>query len=129
MSKPRARFSAETNGRRNAVLWAINRAPIFHLTEAPQGLTLTEAAVLFAVESFVGWAQRNTGECWPSVEAIARAAKCSEASAHRALRELAGKGWLAIRRRSVEGASVTSIYRVTPPEPAADAPTDEPELH
>lgn len=129
MSKPRARFSAETNGRRNAVLWAIGAAPAYDMAGAPRGLTSTETLVLYTIERFVGFEQRNTGECWPALGSLADAAKVDVRTVRRCLRSLEEKGWLAVRPRKADGWQLTHVFRITPPEQTQ--PQDEPgdELH
>jgi hypothetical protein len=123
--KPRAQFKEATNGRRSAVLWAIGAAAAHDMASAPRGLTSSERLVLYTVERFVGFEQRNTGECWPSVPALALAADLGERTVYRALRALEAKGWLSVRRRTIDGERVTSVYRVTPPAAPADEPADE----
>lgn len=116
--KPRAKFkgSAGASGRRAEVLRSIAGA---------RGLSTAERCVLFAVEAHVGFADRDTGESWPSVATIGEASGMSERNARRTIARLHELGWLRIRARSRGGAQLSSAYTVTPvegePEEGRDA--------
>lgn len=107
----RARFSdGVAGGRRSAVLRAI---------AAARGLTTAERCVLAMVEAHVGYAERETGWCWPAMATIGAAAGLSERQAFRVVASLRTKHWLEVEPKIVRGEQVTSWYRVTPDRAAA----------
>lgn len=113
--KPRARFKGATSNRGRAVLWAIAHA---------KDLTCTERCVLFVLEAFVSYAERETGRSWPSVPTIAASAGMDERTARRALRRLEEKRWIDVEPRTDAGYCNSSIYRVTPPKGTPPPPVD-----
>jgi len=123
-TRGRARYEEATSGRRNAVMWAIAHAP---RSSSPGGLTNTERCALFVVETFVGFDDRNTGWCSPSVSTLAEALDLSARRTQETLRALKEKGWLAIEAHFVEGYQACNRYRVTPPAaPDASPPGSTP---
>jgi hypothetical protein len=117
----RAKFLGGASGRRAEVLRAI---------AAAADLTTAERCVLFVIEAHVSYADRDTGEAWPSVATIGRCAGMSERHARRAIAQLHAAGWLRVRARLKAGAQLSSAYTVTPPEAGADEPSDDaPPVH
>jgi len=100
------------------VLWAIAHA---------RELSTAERCVLFVVESFVGFADRNTGEARPGVAAIAAGAGIEPRWCQRVLRGLEEKRWLTIDAHIEGGWQGANRYRVTPPEDEPQPPVDEPD--
>lgn len=109
----RAKFKGgAASGRRAEVLRAIAGA---------RGLSTAERCVLFAVEAHVGFADRDTGESWPSVATIGEASGMSERNARRTIASLRAAGWLRVTPRIERGSQVSSVYVVTPGPVGASA--------
>lgn len=122
----RARFQGGTSTRAHDVRWAIVRAPRSGL---PGGLTGAERAVLHAIETFVGYDDRETGWARPSVKTLGDAADVNERQARYLLRELEAKGWIESEARSRGGWQGASAYRVTPPSLRGDDADGESPIH
>jgi hypothetical protein len=78
--------------------------------------------VLYTIESFVPYAQANTGKCFPSVPTIAAGAGVDERTARRAIHTLEEKQWLKVETNSEAGWNQSHTYRITPPEGQASMP-------
>ena len=99
--------------------------------------TFSGAALKVYGTMSVKWANRDTLECWPSVESIAAASEFSLMTAHRALRELQKGGALRVTKRfNIQGRQLTNMYelaageRFTEREPRIDRDaSDRPPQH
>jgi DNA-binding transcriptional ArsR family regulator len=58
------------------------------------------------------YASDEDGQCWPSVRSLSAKAELSERAVQQSLKKLAEMGLMTVRRRSVEGMSLTNVYRM-----------------
>ncbi|WP_370675529.1 helix-turn-helix domain-containing protein [Pleomorphomonas sp. PLEO] len=58
------------------------------------------------------YASDEDGQCWPAIRSLSAKTELSERAIQQSLKKLADMGLITIRRRSVEGMSLTNIYRL-----------------
>lgn len=58
------------------------------------------------------YASDEDGQCWPSIRSLSAKAELSERAVQQSLKKLAEMGLITVRRRSVEGMSLTNVYRL-----------------
>lgn len=68
-----------------------------------------EKLVLLALADYASDAD---GQCWPAVRSLSAKAELSERAVQQSLRKLTEMGLITVRRRSVEGVSLTNVYRL-----------------
>ncbi|SCM77082.1 hypothetical protein KL86PLE_40886 [uncultured Pleomorphomonas sp.] len=62
--------------------------------------------------SLADYASDEDGQCWPSVRSLSTKAELSERAIQQSLKKLADMELITVRRRSVEGMSLTNVYRL-----------------
>ena len=101
------------------------RARVLYAVATDHSLSTAETAVLLVLEAHVGYAERESGRSWPSVETVGRCAGMSERQARRVLSGLRVKRWITVSERTERGCQTSSAYVVTPPEPTEGESADD----
>jgi hypothetical protein len=94
----------------------IIEAPVEGFGMIPNWLVRESTISAYGLLVYVALTGRTnrSGECWPSYATLAKEARCSPASARRAVRELREAGLVTVlqRKRESDGAQTSNIYRV-----------------
>jgi hypothetical protein len=94
----------------------IIEAPVEGFGMIPNWLVRESTISAYGLLVYVALTGRTnrSGECWPSYATLAKEARCSPASARRAVKELRDAGLVTVtqRKRESDGAQTSNIYRV-----------------